>query len=55
MNCGAMGLDWERLSLSGYLEAMVAQSGEGPKAEPTVTDAARLRMFRKARGAMGNA
>ena len=27
-NCGAMGLDWERLSMSGYLEAMAARSGD---------------------------
>lgn len=25
-NCGAMGLDWERLSLSGYMEALEAHN-----------------------------
>ncbi|MEN6450341.1 MAG: hypothetical protein ABFC96_07615 [Thermoguttaceae bacterium] len=25
-NCGNMGLDWERLSLSGYLEALEAHN-----------------------------
>lgn len=27
-SCGAAGLDWERLSLSCYLEAMTAKTGE---------------------------
>lgn len=37
-NCGTLGLDWERLSLSGYLEALTARSdkdGAAPDAEAT--------------------
>lgn len=54
-NCGAMGLDWERLSMSGYLEAMAARSGDlGADAEPgEVHDRERLLRFHNARkGAM---
>jgi hypothetical protein len=45
-----MGLDWERLSLSGYLEAIVAHTsdGEGGKSEPEVSDRARLSRFHTA-------
>ncbi len=46
-NCGGMGLDWERLSLSGYFEALEAHNeaagGDGkPKG---VQDVDRLRRF----------
>lgn len=40
-NCGAMGVDWQTLSLSGYIEALVAHNntadpaGHGGTAEPT--------------------
>ena len=45
-NCGLAGLDWERLSLSGYVEAMQAEDpGDG---EP---DTSRLRRFMATKGA----
>lgn len=51
-NCGALGLDWERLSLSGYVEAMNA--GERDDGEVTITaDVSRLKRFMAAHG--GNA
>jgi len=40
-NCGAMGLDWERLSISGYLEAMAARSGDQDAGAPEISPALR--------------
>lgn len=54
-NCGAMGLDWAALSLSGYLEAIAARGGEydgaGEPGEPT--DRARVLRFHLARRGEG--
>lgn len=38
-NCGALGLDWERLSMSGYLEAMAARSGDQETGAPDISPA----------------
>lgn len=47
-----MGLDWERLSLSGYLEAIVAHTADGPdKKEAELTP--RMRRFMGAHGMKG--
>lgn len=51
-NCGAMGLDWAGLSMSGYLEAMNARGGEG---KPEAKASPELKRFLTAHGAMGNA
>ncbi len=40
-NCGAMGLNWERLSMSGYLEAMAARSGDQDTGAPEISPALR--------------
>jgi hypothetical protein len=32
VNCGALGLDWERASLSAYLEAMEAHGAAAEQA-----------------------
>lgn len=40
-NCGALGLDWERLSMSGYLEAMAARSGGQDSGAPEISPALR--------------
>lgn len=45
MNCGALGLDWERLSLSSYLEAMTAQSSDGKDEKPEVAESPRMMRF----------
>lgn len=34
VNCGELGLSWERTSLSMYLEACAARDPEAPKADP---------------------
>jgi hypothetical protein len=36
-NCGQLGLDWERLSLSSYLEVMHAQQSD-EKGIPEASD-----------------
>lgn len=36
-NCGAMGLDWSALSMSGYLEAMAARSGGQKTGSPDIS------------------
>ena len=52
MNCGTMGLDWERLSLSGYLEAIVSHTADGPdKQEAEMTP--RMRRFMDAHRTKG--
>ena len=55
-NCGAMGLDWAALSMSGYLEAMAARSGDlSADAEPGyVHDRAWLLRFHNARRGVMN-
>jgi hypothetical protein len=52
-NCGGLGLNWERLSLSGYLETLNAKTdpGDQPSAEPTP----RLKRFMAAHGKADNA
>ena len=40
-NCGAMGLDWERLSMSGYPIAMAARSGDQDTGAPEISPALR--------------
>ncbi len=51
-NCGAMGLDWERLSMSGYLEAMAARDPDRSEgAEPSK----RFLRFAAAHGVIGHA
>lgn len=47
-NCGGMHLNWERLSLSGYLEALEAhnEAPAAPGSEPRApTDPERLLRF----------
>ena len=46
-NCGGMGLDWERLSLSGYFEALEAhnEAAGGDGKTKGVQDVDRLRRF----------
>lgn len=44
-NCGAMGLNWERLSLSGYIEAMNARAADG---ETEKADVSGLKKFMSA-------
>lgn len=46
-NCGAMGLNWERLSLSGYIEAMNARNSDG---ETEKADTSDLKRFMEAHG-----
>lgn len=48
MNCGALGLDWERLSLSGYLESMTAQSIDGKDEKPEIEATPRMMRFMSA-------
>lgn len=53
-NCGALHLNWERLSMSGYFEALEAHNiANEPKSkssdEPAVSDIGRLRRFHRAR------
>jgi len=51
-NCGAMGLDWERLSMSGYLEACGARDPDrSTETEPTP----RFKRFATAHGVIGHA
>lgn len=46
-NCGQLGLDWERLSLGEYVEALEAHNAASdPKPE---ADMDRLRRFKAAR------
>ena len=54
-NCGTLGIDWDRLSLSGYLEAMAAYSGMGEPGKPDVTVTPALRRFAEHHRATGNA
>lgn len=35
-NCGSLGLDWERISLSGYLEALDAHNAAFEKSDRDV-------------------
>lgn len=49
-NCATLGLDWERTSLSAYIEAINA--GEAAS-EPQVSDPARLKRILAARKAAG--
>jgi hypothetical protein len=49
-----MGLDWERLSLSGYLEAIWA-SDPASAAEAGPADVSDLKAFMSAHGAVGHA
>jgi hypothetical protein len=51
-NCGNMGLNWERLSLSGYVEAMNAQSDE-TQGKPQLSEG--FKRFTAAHGLTGNA
>jgi len=37
-NCGQLGLEWERVSLSGYSEAMEAQGEEPGKNHEPASD-----------------
>lgn len=48
-NCGELGLDWERITLGEYFEALEAhnEAAPGEKPEP---DLDRLRKFKEARG-----
>lgn len=51
-NCGQLGLDWERVSLSAYLEAQEAHNeayGGGEKAAPSPERAAMLAQVMAAR------
>lgn len=50
VNCGQLGIDWERCSLSMYVEAVNAQSADGAK--PEAADEPDLRRFMKAHGAL---
>jgi hypothetical protein len=55
-NCGALGVNWERLSLSGYLEALEAHNDahDAPgAAEPAGEPSERLNAVMRAR-LMGN-
>lgn len=51
-NCGTMGLDWNAVSLSGYLEALSAETDDagGPS---EVSEG--LRRFMSAHGVAGHA
>lgn len=51
-NCGAMGLDWERLSMSGYLEAMAARD---PERTDNPEPSKRFLRFAAAHGVIGHA
>lgn len=46
-NCGKMGLNWERMSMSGYFEALAALNGESG-GKVTVSDG--LKQFMAAHG-----
>lgn len=54
-NCGAMGLDWERLSMSGYLEAVDARSRADGGARGVPADMSDIKRFMIARGEIGHA
>lgn len=51
-NAGQLGLDWERLSLSGYLEALEAhnEANSGGKNTPDASQLERLNRFNRAHG-----
>lgn len=50
VNCGELGLDWERCSLSMYVEACMARDPDAQK--PQAADDPGLRKFMKAHGAI---
>jgi hypothetical protein len=57
-NCGALGLNWERIGLSDYFEALEAHNdthdsgGKGRGGDASAADLDRLRRFSKARGSV---
>jgi len=48
-NCGELGLDWERASLSMYLEAASSRDPDAKLDPDDPTDIERLRKFHRAR------
>lgn len=48
VNCGHMGLDWERASLSAYIEAVLASRSDGAEEKPDPTKDEGLARFFKA-------
>lgn len=52
-NCGTMGLNWERMSLSGYVEALDARAQSESDASGG-KDIGGLQRFMAAHGVMSN-